>query len=199
MDNCALFLPAQQLVVHFPGNGNICLSFSRFFIGKKKPREMKDEERELIAKKRKRAAREGTCFSPHPPQAVPLPRTEEGLERKIFMAILSDKSITKLSRCLRKNMTPEEKHLWYDFFKNLDVTVRRQYPIQRYIADFYVPSAKLVVELDGSQHFEPENTEQDKYRTEVIETLGLKVIRFSNLDIKHNFNAVCEEILKYLE
>ncbi len=103
------------------------------------------------------------------------------------------------SQQLRKNMTKEEKHLWYDFFKNYSIPVKRQKVLGPYIADFYCPSAKLVIELDGSQHYIEEGQKYDTERDKYMENLGIKVLRYSNYDIKKNFVAVCEEIKMYIE
>ena len=96
---------------------------------------------------------------------------------------------------LRRDMTPEEKHLWYDFLKDLPVPVKRQKIILGYVADFYVPSARLVIELDGSQHYSDEGKAYDSVRNDAMEQLGITVLRYSNDDIKKRFNAVCEHIL----
>lgn len=98
------------------------------------------------------------------------------------------------ARKLRKNMTKEEKHLWYDFLKNYPVNFLRQKPIGNYIADFYCFKAKLVVELDGSQHYSDMGIEYDTARNNYMEQIGIKVIRISNLDIWNNFDGVCEYI-----
>ena len=98
------------------------------------------------------------------------------------------------AQMLRKNMTKEEAKLWYQFFCQYPNRFRRQYVIGNYIADFYCHKAKLVIELDGSQHYEPEQNEKDKKRTAYFESLDIKVIRFSNLDILRNFQEVCEMI-----
>ncbi len=95
---------------------------------------------------------------------------------------------------LRKNMTPQEKHLWYDFLATYPVRFRRQKQFGNYIVDFYCAKAGLVIELDGGQHYEDQGIEYDRKRTQYLEKLGLKVIRFSNLDIDRNFSGVCEEI-----
>ena len=100
---------------------------------------------------------------------------------------------------MRKNMTKEETKLWKMFLCCCEPRFRRQYVIGNYIVDFYCHQAKLVVELDGSQHCSPEKMEYDKNRSAYLEKLGLKVMRFSNLDILRNFNEVCEVIHKYLE
>ena len=96
-------------------------------------------------------------------------------------------------------MTKEEAHLWYQFLCRYPYRFRRQYVIGNYIVDFYCHQAKLVVELDGSQHYTPEEMKYDQKRTAYLESLGLKVIRFSNLDVIHNFRAVCEAIYQNVE
>ena len=93
-----------------------------------------------------------------------------------------------------KNMTKEERHLWYDFLKGYPVQFKRQFPLESYITDFYCFRAKLVVELDGSQHCEPEEIAYDQKRTAFLESKGLMVLRVSNLDVMRKFNAVCEMI-----
>ena len=100
------------------------------------------------------------------------------------------------ARVLRKNMTKEENHLWYDFLRGYPVHFRRQEIIGSYIADFYCAKAKLIIELDGSQHFEKNNIDSDTRRTAYFESLELGVLRFSNLDIWHNFEGVCLSILQ---
>ena len=114
--------------------------------------------------------------------------TQKGLE------MIKSKTILRHSQQLRKNMTKEERHLWYDFLKTYPVQFKRQVPFENYIVDFYCFQAKLVVELDGSQHYEPEEMEYDQKRTAYLESLGLTVLRFSNLDIIKRFRAVCEMI-----
>ena len=95
---------------------------------------------------------------------------------------------------LRKNMTKEERHLWYDFLKLYPVRFSRQKILGRYIADFYSAEAKLVIELDGSQHYEETALEEDRKRTEFLENYGLRVIRIPNNEVMHNFAGVCEYI-----
>ena len=99
---------------------------------------------------------------------------------------------------LRKDMTREERHLWYDFLKSLPITVNRQKVIGSYIADFYCASAKIIIEIDGSQHYEYEENCKDKIRDNYFNELGLTVLRYSNYDINCNFDGVCEDILKHL-
>ena len=100
------------------------------------------------------------------------------------------------ARTLRKTMTPQEKHLWYDFLKSYPVKIYKQRPIGSYIADFYCSKARLVIEIDGSQHYTEEGKDYDDNRTEVINQFGVDVIRFSNHDINTNFDGVCTEIDK---
>ena len=105
-----------------------------------------------------------------------------------------NKSLRKNSQTLRKNMTKEEAHLWYQFLCRYPLRFRRQYIIGNYIVDFYCHQAKLVVELDGSQHYTPEEKQKDKIRTAYLEQQGLQVLRFSNLDVMRHFQGVCEKI-----
>ena len=98
------------------------------------------------------------------------------------------------ARRLRKEMTPEERHLWYDFLKDYPIKMYKQRIIGDYIAGFYCRPAKLIIEIDGSQHYEPEDMKYDQLRTEYMQTLGLTVIRFSNREVNREFSAVCESI-----
>ena len=95
---------------------------------------------------------------------------------------------------LRKQATPQENHLWYDFLRSYPVRFQRQKTIDSFIADFYCHAAKLVIELDGSQHYEPQGQAYDEERTAVLQKYGLEVLRFSNRDINTNFRGVCEKI-----
>ena len=95
---------------------------------------------------------------------------------------------------LRREMTREERHLWYDFLKALPVNVHRQKVIGPYIVDFYIAQAKLVIELDGSQHFEPEHRQMDAARDQYLSALGLTVLRYSNREIHESFQRVCQDI-----
>ena len=97
---------------------------------------------------------------------------------------------------LRRDMTKEERHLWYDFLKQLDATVRRQHVIGSYIVDFYIASAKLVIELDGSQHYE--DPASDQIRDAYLNSLGIVVRRYSNSEVNRQFSAVCEDILEII-
>ena len=102
--------------------------------------------------------------------------------------------LRKNAKALRKNMTKEERHLWYDYLKDYPARIRRQSVIGPYIVDFYCASAKLVIELDGSQHYETEGQEYDEKRTAYLELLGLTVLRIPNNDVMQNFRGVCEYI-----
>lgn len=92
---------------------------------------------------------------------------------------------------LRRSMTPEEKHLWYDYLKKAPFHVYKQRPVHGYIVDFYIPSVNLVIELDGSQHYSTDGRKYDRIRTEVLEANHLSVIRFTNTDIHERFESVC--------
>lgn len=105
-----------------------------------------------------------------------------------------NKKIVPIARTLRKNMTKEERHLWYDFLRGYPVKFLRQKPIGNYVVDFYCAKANLVIELDGSQHYDTESLAKDKERTEFLESYGIKVLRISNSDIHRNFRGVCETI-----
>lgn len=109
-----------------------------------------------------------------------------------------NKNLVSNARTLRKNMTKEEKRLWYDFLKKLPVNVRRQHNIENYIVDFYIAEKKIVIELDGVQHMEEEHEKCDKERDEALSRWGITVLRYHNRDINNNFNAVTEDILNRL-
>ena len=100
------------------------------------------------------------------------------------------------AKTLRKEMTPWERKLWYCFLKSYPIRFQRQKCIGNFIVDFYCFQAKLVIELDGGGHYEPEKQKYDSLRTEELEKFGLKVIRFCNLDIDRNFYGVCTVIDK---
>ena len=110
-----------------------------------------------------------------------------------------NRQLSANAKALRRNMTKEERHLWYDFLKQLPVMVHRQKVIGNYIVDFYVAEAGLVIELDGSQHYEAEGKQLDAVRDSWLRALGLTVLRYSNADIHHRFQAVCQDIWNHLE
>ena len=105
-----------------------------------------------------------------------------------------NKDLVRNAQALRKNMTPEEKHLWYDFLRTHPVRFSRQKVLGKYIADFYCAEAKLVIELDGSRHYTEEGKQYDEERTAFLEEYGLTVIRIPNTEIHKNFRGVCEYI-----
>ena len=109
-----------------------------------------------------------------------------------------NKKLVSNAQELRKNMTAEERHLWYDFLKRLPVPVKRQKNIGNYILDFYIPSAKLAIEIDGRQHKLAENREDDRIRDEFLNSLGIMVVRYTNDDIRNRFQAVAKDILNRL-
>ena len=103
------------------------------------------------------------------------------------------------AKVLRRNMTKEERHLWYDFLKGLPMMVHRQKVIGNYIVDFYIAEAKLVIEQDGSQHFEDAGKQADAVRDAYLNSVGLTVLRYSNADVNQRFRGVCEDILNHLK
>ena len=105
-----------------------------------------------------------------------------------------NKEIVPTAKMLRKNMTKEEKHLWYDFLRTFPVRFCRQKVLGKYIADFYCASAKIVIELDGSGHYTEEGKESDAIRTAFLEGYGIRVIRIPNKKIHRKFNWVCRYI-----
>ena len=114
------------------------------------------------------------------------------------MALPKNNDLLKNAKALRKEMTPQELRLWYRFLRTYPAKIYKQRIIGEYIVDFYCHAAKLVIEIDGSQHYDPEGVAYDEKRTAYLESLGLKVVRFSNADINVRFSAVCEEIHKII-
>ena len=110
------------------------------------------------------------------------------------MSLNYDRKNIERAKQLRKNATPQENHLWYDFLSHHPVRFQRQKAIDHFIADFYCHSAKLVIEIDGSQHRTEEGKKYDDFRTEILEGYDLKVIRITNLQVEKNFIGVCEYI-----
>ena len=100
----------------------------------------------------------------------------------------------KNAKNLRKQLTKEERKLWYGFLKSYPVHFYKQRPIGKYIADFYCGKAKLVIELDGSQHYENEGIESDAERDEYLKSIGITVLRIPNNAVNLNFSGVCEYI-----
>lgn len=102
-----------------------------------------------------------------------------------------NQKLIPLAQNLRKNMTKEEKHIWYDFLKKLPITVNRQKNIGEYIVDFFIAQKRIVIEIDGAQHGTEENLQKDKQRDEDFFKLGITVLRYTNQDINKRFNSVC--------
>ena len=105
-----------------------------------------------------------------------------------------NKANIPLAKTLRKNMTPWERKLWYDYLRNYPVRFQRQKAIGNYISDFYCAKAKLVIELDGGGHYTTERSDADANRTKALKAMDLTVLRISNLEIDRNFSGVCEAI-----
>ena len=115
------------------------------------------------------------------------------------MSNLRNSTLTPYAQKLRKNMTKEEKRLWYDFLKKLPIPFKRQKVINNYIVDFICTDVNLIIEVDGEHHYiDSENKLEDNIRDEYFNQLGFKVLRIGNRDINKNFDAVCIEILKNL-
>ena len=110
------------------------------------------------------------------------------------MPLPYQEKLTSRARELRKKATKQENHRWYDYLKDDPIRFKRQKPISSFIADFYCHAARLVVELDGSQHYDEQGLIYDKERAAVLEQYGVKVLRFSNLDVERNFQGVCTAI-----
>ena len=109
-----------------------------------------------------------------------------------------NKKLVHNAKELRKNLTPEEKHLWYDFLKRLPMNVRRQHNIENYIVDFYIAERKIVIEVDGIQHTSDEHEKADIERDKALAAWGIKVLRYSNDNINRNFLNVTKDILDNL-
>lgn len=115
------------------------------------------------------------------------------------MAKRDNPKLQGLARANRKTATKEENHLWYDFLKQLPMRFNRQKVIGPYIVDFYCAQAKLVIELDGRQHYGEEGMIEDQTRDSFLNKSGICVIRYSNDAINRNFNSVCDDIVRHLQ
>ena len=104
--------------------------------------------------------------------------------------------LTPNAQKLRKNMTREESKLWTLFLKPLPVTVNRQKVIGGYIVDFYIASRRLVIELDGSQHYEADGIAEDRERDAYLQSQGIRVLRYANNDVNYRFQQVCDDIYR---
>ena len=105
-----------------------------------------------------------------------------------------NKALTPLARELRKNMTPQERDLWYQYLRHHPLKFTRQKVLGKYIGDFYCASAKLVIELDGSQHYEHKGLEADRERTQFLRQYGIRVLRIPNNAVSQNLRGVCDYI-----
>ena len=110
----------------------------------------------------------------------------------------SNSKLTPNAQNLRKNMTRQERKLWYEFLRKLPFRFRRQRVICCYIVDFYCAEKKLAIEIDGSQHYEEKNIIKDEERTEFLNSKGVTVLRYTNRDVDRNFNGVCEDIYMHI-
>ena len=110
------------------------------------------------------------------------------------MTIPKDNNQLKNARLLRRDMTPHERKLWYLFLRKYPVKVYKQRIVGKYIVDFYCAPARLVIELDGSQHYESQTMAYDSERSAFLTELGLEVLRFSNRDVDRDFQGVCAQI-----
>lgn len=110
----------------------------------------------------------------------------------------SNSKLTPNAQNLRKNMTKQERKLWYEFLRELPCRFSRQKVIDKYIVDFYCAEKKLAIELDGSQHYEEENVIKDEERTKFLNSKGVTVLRYTNLDVDRNFSGVCEDIYRHI-
>ena len=106
--------------------------------------------------------------------------------------------LTPHAQKLRREMTKEEKHLWYDCLKDFPMQLKRQKVIGRYIVDFFIPQANTAIELDGMQHGDEEQREMDAARDRYLESLGIRVLRYTNTDVRQRFQEVCQDIWNYV-
>ena len=107
-----------------------------------------------------------------------------------------NKKLTGYAQALRKDMTKEERRLWYDFLVYLPIVVKKQYVVENFILDFFIPSKKIAIEIDGSQHYEPDAKEADRLRDAELMKYGIRVLRYTNFDIQKRFDGVASDILK---
>ena len=110
------------------------------------------------------------------------------------MTVPKDNTQLENARRLRREMTPHERKLWYLFLRKYPVKIYKQRIIGRFIVDFYCAPARLVIELNGSQHYESQGLAYDAERSQFLTALGLEVLRFSNRDIDMDFCGVCSQI-----
>ena len=109
-----------------------------------------------------------------------------------------DKRTRTLAKNMRKRMTRQEYRLYSRFLSSLPVTVCRQKVIGNYIVDFLIPSANLIIEVDGSQHYSPQGMESDAKRDAGLRSEGYEILRYSNADVMQNLPGVADDILNHL-
>ena len=119
--------------------------------------------------------------------------------RKTMKILPYNKDLKQWSQELRREATPQENRLWYDFLRNHSMSFTRQKPIENFIVDFACRKAKLVIELDGRQHQMPDAKNYDQLRTKELNRLGMHVMRFTNAQVDSNFKNVCETIQKWID
>ena len=107
-------------------------------------------------------------------------------------------ALTRRSRTMRRAGTPAERKLWYEFLRDLEEKFTRQKPLHQYIADFYCSAHKLVIELDGDTHFQAHAERYDAARTARLEAEGIRILRFTNLEVREQFEGVCTRIREAL-
>ena len=137
------------------------------------------------------------CYNESNEKASPFGRgggVADGEGKMEQVPLKKNNKLLNVARILRRNMTRQEKHLWYDFLRYYTVKIYKQRIIDDFIADFYCHSARLVIELDGSQHYTNQGKAHDAARTEILERYGIYVLRFSNKDVDENFDGVCRMI-----
>ena len=115
------------------------------------------------------------------------------------MPLPKNNKLLPRARELRRDMTPQERKLWYCFLRQYPVKIYKQRIIKSFIVDFYCHAAKLVIEVDGSQHYSAQGQAYDRERSEILERYGLRVLRFSNYEIDTQFNSVCDTIYQAIE
>ena len=130
-----------------------------------------------------------------------MPRSDEFFRKSRKTTMKNKEAFTgynskmkETARSLRKNMTRQEKHLWYDFLRDYPVKWYRQRSVDRFIVDFFCFKARLVIQLDGSQHYTEDGMEYDSIRTDILEKYNLEVLRFTNMEVDANFRDICETI-----
>ena len=131
--------------------------------------------------------------------ALPLGELAAKPTERENMTIPKDNSQLENARLLRREMTPHERKLWYLFLRKYPVKIYKQRIVGRFIVDFYCAAAKLVIELDGSQHYDAQGMAYDAERSAFLTALGLEVLRFSNRDVDQDFSGVCAQIDRVIQ